>query len=59
MFPALISLQRATVDSSSVETTAHACLITDSIIMHVYMDKGANLTLKKQQEGEACAQFSV
>lgn len=55
MFPALIYLQSTTVERSSVETTAHAYLITDSIIMCMYMDKGDNLTLKKQQEGEACA----
>lgn len=53
MFPALIYLQSTTVDSNLVETTVHAYLITDSIIMHMYMDKGANLTLNK--EGEASA----
>lgn len=50
MFPALIYLQSITSDSNSVETTVHAYLITDSIIMHMYMDKGAKLTLNKQQE---------
>lgn len=50
MFPALIYLQCTTLDSNSVETTVHAYLITDCIIMHTYMDKGANLTLNKQQE---------
>lgn len=48
MFPALIYLQSTTVDDL-VETTVHASLITDSIIMRMYMDKGANLTLNKQQ----------
>lgn len=50
MFPALIYLQSITSDSNSAEATVHAYLITDSIIMRVYTDKGANLTLNKQQE---------
>lgn len=49
MFPALIYLKSTTVGSNLVETTAHAYLISDSIIMHMYMDKGVNLTLNKQQ----------
>lgn len=46
MFPVPIHLQSATVDDNLVVTTVHAYLIRDSIIMHMYMDKGVNLTLQ-------------
>jgi len=59
MFPALINMQSATVDSNPVETTVHAYLITGSIIMHMYMDKGGNLTLNKQGRRSLCIIFCV
>lgn len=48
MLLALIHLQSATVGSNAAETAVPAYLITGSIIMHTYVDKGAALILSKQ-----------